>query len=111
MHKEMTPEMEAVEIKKRFMQNDEYMECFPEAQEEIRGFDERDFGRKVKEAFNNPDLIQEEEEWMQADRKQLDGRVGQKFTDKELKKRDQKDQRKLQKQTDQVMAYLDSKTS
>jgi hypothetical protein len=54
-------------------------------------------------------VIKKDEEWMKAERKVYDGRHGQKYTQDDLRKRDAKDKRKLNKETEQVISYLNNK--
>ena len=109
--KMMTEEDEQAEIQRRIVANsDDYMEWFPVAQDAtIQAFDEKDFAKKVKEKFYDEDVIKKDEEWMKAERKVYDGRHGQKYTQDDLRKREAKDKRKLNKETEQVVNYLNNK--
>lgn len=108
--KDMTAAQEAVEIKRRFAADDDYMECFPTFQDtSIQAFDETDFAKKVKESYYDEELIKKDEEWMKADRTFIKGGTGQKFTQDDIKKRDVKDMRKADKKAVEVDDYLASK--
>lgn len=70
----------------------------------IRGFDEAGFGQKVKEKFYDEEVIKKDEEWMKADRKA--DKISQKYTEKDLKRRDKKEIRKVEQSTNEVIEYM-----
>lgn len=70
--KTMTEAEEKAEIQRRFATGDDYMECFPmeyASTTAIKGFDEKDFGAKVKEMYYDEDVIKKDEEWAKAESK------------------------------------------
>ena len=72
----------------------------------MRTFDEKDFGEKVKEKYYDEEIIQKDEEWMKSDRKFVEGQMGQKYNDGNLRKREAKEKSKVNQDTKQLMNFM-----
>lgn len=107
----LTEQQQLAELTKKIkanMNSDNYMEWFPEAQEEIRGFDETNFAAKVKEKFYDEEVIQKDQDWHQAERSFHDGATGQKFNEKNLKRREAKAKVKLHEDTKRLNKFMEN---
>ena len=69
----------------------------------IKGFDESDFGEKVKQKFYDEEVIKKDTEWMNSERKTYGFNAKEKDTAN--RKRDNKYKRKIEKDTEQVSNY------